>query len=265
MKTFILIILLSLFPLILLKAQEKEKDTLFFSIDKYYTISPTITPNMSKQTYPELVEAHKRQMKQTQTNGYIYFIGNGYLTKNLKPKKILSIKDYIENRKFYFDGTHNKIIDKQKLEDSLISKYKIFFVNGNEFIQSRYLEYRSYYPLRDKDWNVIENKVKDTLFFRLDNEFINRNDKIPNQFYLKDSSYSAFYLEKIQSLNKLTAKRILSLDFFLKRLNFYNKGKTQELNDSNLWEYFNNYVIFLVEDNSKKTEYIQVRPSFAIE
>jgi hypothetical protein len=61
--------------------------------------------------------------------------------KRAKAKKILSIKDYIENRKFYCDGKHNQIIDKWKLKEFLIDKYVIFFVNGNEFIQPRHLEY----------------------------------------------------------------------------------------------------------------------------
>jgi hypothetical protein len=44
----------------------------------------------------------------------IFFVGDGYLTKGLK--KILSIKDYIENRKFYLDGKYNRIIDEWKLK-----------------------------------------------------------------------------------------------------------------------------------------------------
>jgi hypothetical protein len=36
-----------------------------------------------------------------------FFVGDGYLTKGLKPKKS-SIKDYIENRKFYLDGKYNQ-------------------------------------------------------------------------------------------------------------------------------------------------------------
>lgn len=38
------------FSIAVLKAQDSKKDTLFFSVDKYYTISPTITPNLSNQT-----------------------------------------------------------------------------------------------------------------------------------------------------------------------------------------------------------------------
>jgi hypothetical protein len=48
------------------------------------------------------------------------------------------------------------------METKRIDKYVIFFVNGNEFIQPRHLEYNSYYPIGE---NAVNNKVKDTLFF----------------------------------------------------------------------------------------------------
>jgi hypothetical protein len=104
--------------------------------------------------------------------------------KGLKPKKILSIKDYIENRKFYCDGKHNQIIDKWKLKEFFIDKYVIFFVNGNEFIQPRHLEYNSY-PI-GKGENAVNNKVKDTLFFKL----------IINMFIDQSMSQNLFYLRR---------------------------------------------------------------------
>ena len=54
-------------------AQEKIKDTLFFGTDRFYTVSPTLNPELLHQTYAELEETHKEQLKQTGTNGYIYF------------------------------------------------------------------------------------------------------------------------------------------------------------------------------------------------
>lgn len=69
------------------QAQEKVKDTIYFSIDKYYTISPTITANMGDETYSEWLKTTEEYMKRTKTNGNIFFIGDGYLIKNLKPKK----------------------------------------------------------------------------------------------------------------------------------------------------------------------------------
>ena len=266
MKTHIFIITFSFFFMNLLKAQEKDKDTLFFNIDKYYTISPTISANSLHQTYEKQVEAEKEQMSHTKTNGYIFFVGNGYLTKGLKPKKILSIKDYLENRKFYFDGIHNKIIDKWKLKDSLTNKYIIYFVYGDEFIQPRYLEYKSYYPLRDKNWNIINNEVTDTLFFKFDSKYINTYVEIPNHFYLNDSSGSSngtFFFQKGKSISDLKPKEVLSLKGFVRSSRFYEENKKQKLNDLELSEFLNNYIIFLVND--KKKEYIQVSCGYQIE
>nr|WP_315158816.1 hypothetical protein [uncultured Flavobacterium sp.] len=266
MKTRILIITIIFFSISLLKAQEKTKDTLFFSVDKYYTVSPTISANSLHKTYKKQVEAEKEQMNHTKTNGYIFFVGNGYLTKGLKPKKILSIKDYIENRKFYFDGIHNKIVDRWKLKDSLTNKYIIYFVNGDEFIQPRYLEYQSYYPLRDKNWNIINNKVADTLFFKFDSKYINTYVEIPNRMYIDDSSGSSdgsFFFQKDKTISNLKPNKVLSLKEFIQSSRFYEENKKQKLKDLELSEYLNNYIIFLVNDEKK--EYIQVSCGFAIE
>lgn len=266
MKTRILIINIIFFSISFLKAQEKTKDTLFFSVDKYYTISPTISANSLHNTYKKQVEAEKEQMSHTKTNGYFFFVGNGYLTNGLKPKKILSIKDYIENRKFYFDGIHNKIVDRWKLKDSLTNKYIIYFVNGDEFIQPRYLEYQSYYPLRDKNWNIINNKVADTLFFQFDSKYIKTYAEIPNRMYLDDSSGSldgSFFFEKDKIISNLNPNKVLFLKEFIQSSRFYEENKKQKLKDLELSEYLNNYIIFLVNDEKK--EYIQVSCGYAIE
>ena len=45
--------------------ENQEKDTLFFKIDKQYTISPTITPNLSNRTYTEYIKVARQQKLQT--------------------------------------------------------------------------------------------------------------------------------------------------------------------------------------------------------
>lgn len=260
MKKYAMIIF-SFFSVCSLLSQQKEKDTLYFSIDKYYTISPTITPNLGNKTYSDWIEITKESMKHTKTNGYISFIGDGYLTKNLKPKKILSIKEYIENRNFYFDGKYNQIVDKWKLKDSLTDKYIIYFVNGDEFIQPRDLEYNSYYPRRDKDWNVVPNTVKDTLFFKLDNEYVYQSKNIPERYFIKDASaneHICFHKEEI--LNIPTPNKILNLKEFVQSSRFYNKGKKQKLNDKNLSDFLSNYYLYFVKERHGKTEYVKVKP-----
>lgn len=267
MKTGILYLLLSFFSITMIKAQEKQKDTLFFSIDKYYTISPTIIPNLSNQTYSERIELDKQRMIKTKTNGYVYFVGDGFLTKGLKPKKILSIKEYIENRQFYHDGKYNKIIDKWKLKDSLTDKYTLFFVNGDEFIRPRHLVYNSYYPIREGE-KLISNKIKDTLFFNYDINYINTHIEIPNHYYLYDSSginHGTFFFEEINVINNLNPKEILNLKNFIHTSRFYDESKKEKLKDDELAYFFSNYVVFLAKKDNKKTRYIEAQPRFAIE
>ncbi|KIA98940.1 hypothetical protein OA93_06875 [Flavobacterium sp. KMS] len=267
MKKYISLFILILFSISGLKAQERKKDTLFFNIDKYYTISPTITPNLSKQIYAERIEFEKEQMKHTKTNGYIFFVGDGFLTKDLKPKKILSIKKYIENRKFYFDGKHNEMVDKWKLKDSLTEKYIIYFVNGNEFIQPRYLEYYSYYPI-GKGENAVNNKIKDTLYFKLDNSYVYRPKDESKTFLLKDghdTTNGGIYFETIRILNGLKPKEIFSLEKFVRSSKFYDDNKKVKLNDYELYGYFNNYVLVLVEEAFGGKKYVEVEPMYAIE
>lgn len=263
MKTALLLLLfLSSNPI--LKAQERKKDTLYFNIDKYYTISHTIIPNLSKQTYSERLEFNKQQMNHTKTNGYVFFVGDDFLIKGLKPKKILSIKDYIENRKFYFDGKYNQIIDKWKLKDSLTNKYTLFFVNGQEFIKPKHLEYFSYYPIRDGE-NVITNKIKDTLFFKLDNKYVYESKYEPKSFLIKDSNGSEiFFFKSIENVKNVKPTEILSLKKIIRSAKFYHKNKKQKLNNYELSVFFDAYVVFLVEKTKNKTEYVHVIPSSEI-
>ena len=261
---YVLITFFIVFPIVLVA---QEKDSLFFAIDKYYTISPTITPNLHLQTYPELVEAEKKQILQTKTNGYIYFIGNGILIKGLKPKKTLSLKDYIENRKFYHDGKYNQIVDPWKLKDSLTDKYEVFFVNGEEFIQPRILEYYSYYPLKDGD-RSITNPIKDTLCFKLDNNYVAQSKHDKDIYYLEDSGKSGdvtFYFVKMNSTKNINYDKLLDVKNFIHSSRFYDDSKKYKLKDFDLMNYLNNYVIYLVDKKEEEIEFIEVGPGFEIE
>ncbi|KQX12081.1 hypothetical protein [Flavobacterium sp. Root420] len=256
------------FLITILKGQEKEKDTLFFNLDKYYTISPSIIPNLINKNYLEIIELQKELMRHTNTNGYIYFIGDGILTTGLKPKKILSIKDYIENRKFYLDGKYNKIVDEGKLKDSLTDKYKIFFVNGDKFISPRVLEYHSYYPLREGDKDI-QNIIKDTLYFKLDNDYVYKpkdgykSKYISIDYLIKDNSKDeVFFFKELAKVKALKPGEVLSLKDFIRSSRFYDENKSHKLNEMYLMKFMSDYVIYLVNN---KREYLKVEPSVVIE
>lgn len=262
MKKYIALSLLCILCISNLQSQIK-KDTLFFNVDKYYTISPTITPYSQNETYGERLKILKKQMEQTKTNGYVLFIGNGYLIKDLKPKRIHSLKDFIENRKFYHDGKYNQIVDKWKLKDSLTDKYTIFFINDNNFIQPRHLEYNSYYPLRDDDKGIIHNSIKDTLFFKLDNDYIYKSKVYPNRYLLKENNSTQYVIFTQQEIIKaIKGDKPVSLKEFAHSSRFYNKD-TKRLNEDDLAELLNDYVVFLVNDD--KSKYIKVCASIMTE
>lgn len=270
MKTFLLFIILLPFVSLTAQINDNKKDTLFFSIDKYYTLSPSIELKLSNENYNKKLAFEKMQFRQTNTDGYIFFNTDSVSTKDIKPKNIVSIKDYIENRKFYHDGNSNKIVDKWKLKDSLTDKYVIFFVGNNELIQAKSLEYISYYPIQ-KDSRIIENRRKDTLFFKLDNKYIyeTQPSTTPKKYLLKDSGKSktgTFFFEEFdeQTRPKFKSKKALDLESFIHSTRFYN-AEQQIINDRDLSNYFSNYIIFLDKEVENKHDYIQIKSSATIE
>lgn len=245
----------------------QNKDSLYFAIDSNYTISPTVTANMHNLTYSKYVEKIKKQKELTQTNGYIYFIGNGITMKDLRPKKIHSIKEYIENRNFYYDGKYNNIIDEWKLKDKLIEKFVIFFVHKNEFIEPRFIEYKSYFPI-PKGENLILNNQKDTLFFKIDNKYVCESEQNKGIYLLEDSSTinnGTFLLSKKDNniIMKNDKMEILDLKTFIRNSRFYDSTKKRRLKDDDLCKYLSNYELFLV--SNKNNELIKVYPSVEVE
>ncbi|NQX81607.1 MAG: hypothetical protein HRT66_06405 [Flavobacteriaceae bacterium] len=135
MKNFIAINMKCLIILILftniLFGQERVRDTLFFKYDKDYIIEnefdkSTLVLNESETKYGSL----------------LFSLLKGNTLLNLKPKKILELKKYVRNSKFYNskDGIID-LIDKNdnyKVESLWIymgSNYVIFLIDGNKFIE----------------------------------------------------------------------------------------------------------------------------------
>ncbi|UQD55599.1 hypothetical protein [Flavobacterium sp. K5-23] len=111
-----------------------------------------------------------------------------------------------------------------------------------------------------------QEKPKDTLFFKYDKTYINAYVEIPSHFYLDDSSggnNGSFFFKKGEVKNNLNPKKILSLKKYVRSSKFYDKNK--KLEDQKLAALFSNYVVFLVKNSTKKTEYIHVESGIEIE
>ena len=113
-----------------------------------------------------------------------------------------------------------------------------------------------------------QGKQKDTLFFKYDKKYKNTYEQIPNYYFLDDSSgisRGTFFFEELGIINNVKSTEILCLKKIVRSSKFYNKHKKRKLDDSGIFEYFNNYVIFLVKKNDKNNTYIRVRANWEIE
>jgi len=117
--------------------------------------------------------------------------------------------------------------------------------------------------------SLAQEKVKDTLFFTYDSQYIITHKEIPNHFYIKDGSgarIGGFYFTEVQKIeNYKTKKREIGLKEFVRSSKFYDENRRLKLWDYDLSTYLKNYVIFLVKTENGKKSYIQVESSFEIE
>lgn len=233
-------------------------DTLYFYHDNDY-----IFYNKGENIkYADLAKWEANSINKTGTNGYVSILKDTIFI-DLKPKKIHSLKKYIEKREFYYPGAYNKIVDNEKLKDSFINKHVIFIVRGNEFIKPKYIRYNSYYPI-GKGENAKHNTVQDTLYFKYDDDYLVTYDVTPYQYYSIDNNKTGvFYFEKKESHFSLKPKKKLSLKKYIRKSKFYRKNLIRKLDDYGLSQYLQNYTIFFIKKCNGKTEYIRVEPVYA--
>lgn len=114
MKKNILIIILSLFSITAIKAQEQKKDTLFFKLDKYL--------------YQSKLDSKKYIIKGNGDTsvGAIYF-EEYKIINNIKPKETLCFKKYAQSSKLY-TKVYKKKLNEYKIID-LFNDFTIIIVN----------------------------------------------------------------------------------------------------------------------------------------
>jgi hypothetical protein len=251
--------------------QEKQKDTLFFSYDENYILFQDDYQKWFDVSYAEFEREILKNMHKTQTDGYFFFKKKDTLF-DLLPQKILSLKDYVENRDFYYLGKYNRIIDREKLKDKIFNKYKVFVVKNNLSIEIRQHKYENfynyYYPIKYQDQENFPKQVKDTLFFKYDNNYISTYKLRPNTYFLVDntgSTDSAFFFEELEIIDSIATREILSLKKVVRSSRFYNKKRKSKLNGERLAYYFSNYVIFLIKEIKNGYKYIKVEAGWEIE
>lgn len=255
MKNFILLV--SLFFFICSYSQEQIKDTLFFKYDKNYMFF--YADNKKYKDYKELESVLIKNMNITKTEGY-FTLNEIDTLYNLNPKKIYSLKEYVEKRKFYYDGSYGRVINSNILRREIFNKYNVFIVHGNNFIKIRQHPYEdfysSYYPIRYHKNEKYPKQKKDTLFIKYNNGLLKKY-KHPidnyNYYLIKDSgTCGTISFEEKQVYLDLKAKNVYCLKEIIKKAKAYhtkNKYKTGKIDDCNLANYLGKYTLFFVDEN----------------
>ncbi|SFC68125.1 hypothetical protein SAMN04489722_103155 [Algibacter lectus] len=114
-----------------------------------------------------------------------------------------------------------------------------------------------------------QGTIKDTIFLKLDSKYIYESLYVPNHFLLEDSSdigKGTFYFEKLENneIIEVKPKKVHCLKKMVRSSRFYDK-KIKKLDDDGLFEYFNDFIIFLVKTKEGKKEFIKVRANWEIE
>jgi len=112
-----------------------------------------------------------------------------------------------------------------------------------------------------------QDKVKDTLFFKLDNylyqlKFDSKQYIIKDNYNIKDG---AIYFETFKIVTTAKPKEILCFRKYAKTANLYMINNPKQLNDVKVSKLFDNYIIILISKKNKQTTYTEVGPVFRIE
>jgi hypothetical protein len=93
-----------------------------------------------------------------------------------------------------------------------------------------------------------QEKVKDTLFFAYDSNYITIYPENPNYYYIKAGSgarIGGFYFTGVQKINVCNTKsKEINLKEFIRSSKFYNENRRLKLRDYELWDYLKGYTIF---------------------
>lgn len=106
-----------------------------------------------------------------------------------------------------------------------------------------------------------QEKIKDTLYFDLDNSYIYESEYVPNKFLLKDkNSNEEIYFVATKVEYNLKPKSVLCLKKMIRVPKYYSEKKKEKLDNYKLLEFLTSSTIYLVRKKNGKFEYINVNP-----
>ena len=96
-------------------------DTLYFELDEDYMVNGNNYRNLKGAAFNKQIAKKKTRAG---TNGYIYYLADTILPLSGTPD-LKSLKDYIENEVFCYEGEYNEIINEIINEITLNMNYWI--------------------------------------------------------------------------------------------------------------------------------------------
>jgi predicted phosphodiesterase len=109
-----------------------------------------------------------------------------------------------------------------------------------------------------------QEKIRDTLYFRLDN-YLYQSKFDSKKYFIKgngDTSEGAIYFTEIKIINNAKPKKILCFKKFAKSSKLYMINNKKKLNDVKVMNLGDKHIVILINKNN---EYIQVGAEFAIQ
>lgn len=119
--------------------------------------------------------------------------------------------------------------------------------------------------------NVKDKPVKDTIFFKIDENYLQPGKYNKDQYYITDAlkdngSSEVFFFQIINNNLKLKPRDIMDLkDFIRKSDYYYSNRKTNKLDDFGLASYLEKYKIYLVDSSCNQLEILEVYPRTEID
>lgn len=106
---------------------------------------------------------------------------------------------------------------------------------------------------------------KDTLFFKLDEQYIIRGTINTARYYLKENIYEGdLSFKEIRTLRDASSKEEICLKKYIRSTDSYAKDK-EILDGYKLWTILETYTLFFVTENKGIKTYIEVQPYYEIE
>ncbi|KFF18408.1 hypothetical protein [Flavobacterium hydatis] len=113
-----------------------------------------------------------------------------------------------------------------------------------------------------------QEKIKDTLFLKLDGKYIYESKYDSKQYTIEDNNdikNGAIYFKEFKIVNNIKPKKIVCFKKFAQSSKMYNENDKKKLSELKVMNLFDSHIVILVNKKNKKAEYVQIGPVYITE